>query len=120
MPPIAIDDGDATGSPGRSSSSGPGLGGLSAACHLAGAGYDVTVVEAAGAPGGRAGLLERGGYRFDTGPTVLTMPHLVERCFHAAGVEMHDLLRLAPVDPMYRAVLRRRQRAAGPTRAARR
>ena len=32
------------------------------------------------------------------------MPHLVERCFHAAGVEMHDLLRLAPVDPMYRAV----------------
>ena len=32
------------------------------------------------------------------------MPHLVERCFHAAGVEMADLLRLEPVDPMYRAV----------------
>jgi phytoene desaturase len=83
---------------------GAGLGGLSAACHLAGAGYDVTVVEAAGGPGGRAGLLERRGYRFDTGPTVLTMPHLVERCFHAAGVDMADLLRLVPVDPMYRAV----------------
>ena len=83
---------------------GAGLGGLSAACHLAGAGYDVTVVEAAGGPGGRAGLVERDGYRFDTGPTVLTMPHLVERCFHAAGVVMGDLLRLEPVDPMYRAV----------------
>ena len=83
---------------------GAGLGGLSAACHLAGAGLDVTVVEAADLPGGRAGLAERGGYRFDTGPTVLTMPDLVERCFHAAGVEMADLLTLEPVDPMYRAV----------------
>jgi phytoene desaturase len=83
---------------------GAGLGGLAAACHLAGAGYEVTVVEAAGGPGGRAGLLERDGYRFDTGPTVLTMPHLVERCFAAAGVEMGDLLQLVPVDPMYRAV----------------
>jgi phytoene desaturase len=83
---------------------GAGLGGLAAACHLAGDGYDVTVVEASAVPGGRAGLLERDGYRFDTGPTVLTMPHLVERCFRAAGVEMADLLRLEPVDPMYRAV----------------
>jgi phytoene desaturase len=83
---------------------GAGLGGLSAACHLAGAGYDVTVVEAADGPGGRAGLAELGGYRFDTGPTVLTMPGLVERCFHAAGVEMADMLTLEPVDPMYRAV----------------
>lgn len=83
---------------------GAGLGGLSAACHLAGAGHDVTVLEATDAPGGRAGLVERGGYRFDTGPTVLTMPHLVERCFQAAGVDMGDMLTLRPVDPMYRAV----------------
>ena len=82
---------------------GAGLGGLSAACHLAGRGYDVTVVEAADVPGGRAGVLERDGYRFDTGPTVLTMPDLVERCFQAAGVEMADMLTLVPVDPMYRA-----------------
>jgi phytoene desaturase len=40
---------------------GAGLGGLSAACHLAGAGLDVTVVEAADVPGGRAGLAERAG-----------------------------------------------------------
>jgi phytoene desaturase len=105
---------------------GAGLGGLSAACHLAGAGYDVAVVEAAGGPGGRAGLVERDGYRFDTGPTVLTMPHLVERCFHAAGVEMDDLLRLEPVDPMYRAVfadgseLRVRQGRAAMTEEIRR
>jgi phytoene desaturase len=82
---------------------GAGLGGLSAACHIAGRGYEVTVVEAADVPGGRAGTAEDGGYRFDTGPTVLTMPHLVERCFAAVGVDMADLLTLVPVDPMYRA-----------------
>ena len=82
---------------------GAGLGGLSAACHLAGAGHDVTVLEAADVPGGRAGSLEREGFRFDTGPTVLTMPHLIDRCFEAAGVERSSLLELRPVDPMYRA-----------------
>ncbi|MGK2948099.1 MAG: phytoene desaturase family protein [Acidimicrobiales bacterium] len=82
---------------------GAGLGGLSAACHLAGAGHDVTVLEAASIPGGRAGSLERGGYRFDTGPTVLTMPNLIDRCFEAAGVDGSELLTLRPVDPMYRA-----------------
>jgi phytoene desaturase len=82
---------------------GAGLGGLSAACHLAGSGHDVTVLEAATVPGGRAGTLARSGFRFDTGPTVLTMPHLIDRCFEAAGVDGADLLTLRPVDPMYRA-----------------
>ena len=82
---------------------GAGLGGLSAACHLAGAGHDVTVLEAAAGPGGRAGTLSRDGFRFDTGPTVLTMPHLIDRCFAAAGVDGRELLTLRPVDPMYRA-----------------
>lgn len=83
---------------------GAGLAGLSAACHLRGAGHDVVVVEAGDLPGGRAGSYEADGYRFDTGPTVLTMPHLVEQCFRAVGAEMHDYLELHPVDPMYRAV----------------
>jgi phytoene desaturase len=82
---------------------GAGLGGLSAACHLAGGGHEVTVIEAAAGPGGRAGSLEREGFRFDTGPTVLTMPHLIDRCFAAAGVDGRELLTLRPVDPMYRA-----------------
>jgi len=82
---------------------GAGLGGLSAACHLRGAGFDVTVVDAGSQPGGRAGTLERTGYRFDTGPTVLTMPHLIADCLQAVGVVMADVLTLRPVDPMYRA-----------------
>lgn len=83
---------------------GAGLGGLSAACHLAGRGHEVVVVERADVPGGRAGLVEEGGYRFDTGPSVMTMTGLLAEVFRAAGTDMADHLTLAPVDPMYRAV----------------
>lgn len=87
---------------------GAGLAGLSAALHLAGAGRDVTVLERASAPGGRAARVIRpatdgGEYHLDTGPTVLTMPDLVADCFAAVGQEMSDWVTLKPVDPAYRA-----------------
>ena len=82
---------------------GAGLGGLAAACHLA-ADHDVLVVERAALPGGRAGSLTLGDYRFDTGPTVLTMPGLVRDCIEAAGSDPDSLLTMRPVDPLYRAV----------------
>ena len=47
---------------------GAGLAGLSAALRLAGAGRRVTLLERESVPGGRNGLLEKSGYRFDTGP----------------------------------------------------
>ncbi|GHH86426.1 phytoene dehydrogenase [Streptomyces sulfonofaciens] len=83
---------------------GAGLAGLSAALHLLGAGRRVTVVERAVRPGGRAGLLERAGYRIDTGPTVLTMPHLVDEALAAVGEKLADRVELVPLDPAYRAV----------------
>ena len=82
---------------------GAGLGGLSAALHLAGAGREVVVVERATVPGGRCGLLELDGYRFDTGPTVLTAPDLLAEPLHAVGEELSDWLRLRRLDPAYRA-----------------
>jgi phytoene desaturase len=82
---------------------GAGLGGLSAACHLVGRGYDVMVLERADDPGGRAARLERDGFIFDTGPTVLTMPDLLEATVQAAGAELSDLLTLRRLDPAYRA-----------------
>jgi len=82
---------------------GAGLSGLAAALHLAGAGREVTVLERAPGPGGRCGLLERGGFRFDTGPTVLTMPHLFDRAFAAVGERLADWIDLIPVRPLYRA-----------------
>ena len=86
---------------------GAGLAGLAAAMHLAAAGRRVTVVEAEAGPGGRAGLITRttpdGTYRFDTGPTVLTMPELIADGFEALGEEMADWITLTRVDPAYRA-----------------
>jgi phytoene desaturase len=82
---------------------GAGLGGLSAALRLAGAGREVTVLEREAVPGGRAGRLELDGYSFDTGPTVLTMPELIADALAAVGERLEDWLELEPVDPLYRA-----------------
>ncbi|MFB6953986.1 phytoene desaturase [Streptomyces niveus] len=82
---------------------GAGLAGLSAALHLLGAGRAVTVVERGTRPGGRAGRVEHGGYRIDTGPTVLTMPDLVDEAFAAVGDTLADRLDLVPLHPAYRA-----------------
>lgn len=82
---------------------GAGLAGLSAALHLAGRGRQVTVVEREERPGGRAGLLELAGYRVDTGPTVLTVPELVEEALAAVGESLTDRLDLLPLHPAYRA-----------------
>ena len=82
---------------------GAGLGGLSAALRLAGAGRRVTILEREQVPGGRAGLLEVGGYRFDTGPTVLTMPELIADALHCVGEDLADRIELARVEPAYRA-----------------
>lgn len=82
---------------------GAGLGGLSAAAHLAGAGHTVNVVERESRPGGRAGVVREQGFVLDTGPSVLTMPHLVEATFAAAGRDMAQYVTIHRVDPMYRA-----------------
>src|SRR3954447_2958907 len=82
---------------------GAGLGGLSAALRLVGAGRQVTVLERELVPGGRAGLLEVDGYRFDTGPTVLTMPDLIADALDCVGERLEDWLDLRPVSPAYRA-----------------
>lgn len=82
---------------------GAGLGGLSAALRLAGAGRRVTILERAAHPGGRAGLLELDGYRFDTGPTVLTMPSLIADALACVDESLDDWLDLRPLDPAYRA-----------------
>jgi phytoene desaturase len=82
---------------------GAGLAGLSCALRLAGAGRTVTILERESVPGGRAGVIDDAGYRFDTGPTVLTMPDLIHDAFAAVDEDMNDWLDLMPVEPLYRA-----------------
>ena len=82
---------------------GAGLAGLSAALRLAGRGHEVTILERESVPGGRNGLLKKSGYSFDTGPTVLTMPSLIEDALGCVGEKLEDWLELLPLSPLYRA-----------------
>lgn len=82
---------------------GAGLAGLSAAIRLLGQDRDVTILEREAVPGGRNGLLNKSGYAFDTGPTVLTMPSLIEDVMASVGENLTDWLTLMPVQPLYRA-----------------
>ncbi|MBK9925145.1 MAG: phytoene desaturase [Anaerolineales bacterium] len=80
---------------------GAGIGGLTAAIHLAKRGLHVTIVEKNSHAGGRCDRISRDGHHFDTGPTLLVMPLLYEAEFNALGTSMHDVLDLQRVDPTY-------------------
>jgi phytoene desaturase len=81
---------------------GGGLGGLAAAATLAARGHKVTLLEKNAWLGGKAAELNEQGFRFDMGPTILTMPRVLERVFSEAGREMSDYLDLRRLDPQWR------------------
>src|SRR5438132_6221876 len=81
---------------------GGGLGGLAAACTLAARGHAVVLFEQSAGLGGKAAVLEADGYRFDMGPTTLTLPSVLARVFAEAGEKLSDWLDLVPLDPQWR------------------
>jgi phytoene desaturase len=81
---------------------GAGLGGLSAAIRLRLQGREVTVLERLPHVGGRANAWEEGGFKFDTGPTLLLMIDYLRSIFTAAGKRLEDYLELVQLDPNYR------------------
>jgi phytoene desaturase len=81
---------------------GGGLGGLAAACTLAARGYHVVLLERNHWFGGKAAVLEEQGYRFDKGPTILTMPSVLRRIYAEAGRQLEDHLELIRLDPQWR------------------
>jgi phytoene desaturase len=66
---------------------GSGVAGLASAIRLQAMGVSVTVFEQNGYPGGKLTSIELGGYRFDAGPSLFTLPELVLDLFRAAGKE---------------------------------
>jgi phytoene desaturase len=72
---------------------GAGVGGLACAVRLARAGHAVTVVEQGAAPGGKCARIVRDGFRFDAGPSLLTMPWVVRDLLG----ERVELVRVEPV-----------------------
>ncbi|KQP06614.1 phytoene desaturase [Methylobacterium sp. Leaf99] len=81
---------------------GAGLGGLAAACVSAARGHAVTLYDKNDWLGGKAAVLHEGGFRFDMGPTILTVPKVLERIFQEAGRDIRDYLDLRRLDPQWR------------------
>ncbi len=81
---------------------GAGLGGLAAACTLAARGHEVILFEANDWTGGKAAVLQEGGFRFDMGPTILTLPSVLRRIFSEAGRSLEEELNMVRLDPQWR------------------
>lgn len=81
---------------------GSGFSGLSAACFMAKAGWDVSVVEKNATPGGRARKLVAEGFTFDMGPSWYWMPDVFERFFNQFGYHVSDFYKLQRLNPSYR------------------
>ena len=88
--------------PNRAIVIGAGFGGIASALRLRSKGYEVTLIDRCAALGGRAQVFERGGFRHDAGPTVITAPFLFEELFLLFGERMEEHINLVPLKPWYR------------------
>ena len=86
---------------------GSGFSSLSAACYLAKAGFDVTILEKNSDVGGRARQLKKDGFTFDIGPTFYWMPDVFERFFNDFGKSVSDYYNLLQLDPGYQIYFRK-------------
>ena len=81
---------------------GAGLGGIATALRLRAKGDDVEVLERLSSPGGRAQVFEKGGFKYDAGPTVITAPFLFDELFSLFGEKRENYLEFRPLDLWYR------------------
>jgi phytoene desaturase len=81
---------------------GAGIGGLSAAIRLAAAGFKVQVFEQNPSPGGKMYQIVEQGFRWDTGPSVLTMRHVLDELFASVGRRLDEYVALQPIEPLTR------------------
>jgi len=81
---------------------GGGIAGLATAALLAREGHRVTLIERQDDVGGRAGVWERDGFRFDTGPSWYLMPEVFDHFYRVLGTTAEQELELVQLDPGYR------------------
>ncbi len=81
---------------------GAGMGGLATGIRLAVAGHKVDIYEQNERVGGKLNLLEQAGFRWDTGPSLITMPFVYRQLFESAGRKLEDYVDLVPVEPVCR------------------
>ena len=81
---------------------GSGFGGLAAAIRLQAKGYETTVLEMRDKPGGRAYVYNDRGFVFDAGPTIITVPFVLDELAELAGRRLADYVTIVACDPYYR------------------
>ena len=81
---------------------GAGFGGIAAALRMRAKGFEVTLVDRLQAIGGRAQVFEKGGFRHDAGPTVITAPFLFDELFELFDKNRSDFVEFRSLDPWYR------------------
>ena len=80
---------------------GGGVGGLTAAIRLRALGHDVTVFERSDVVGGKLATFRSDGYTFDIGPSLVTLPHVFDDVFRAAGTSLDEQIDLIRLDPQF-------------------
>ena len=80
---------------------GAGLGGLASAMRLGAKGWRVTVIDRLDRPGGRGSSVSMDGHRFDLGPTIITVPQVLEELWQVCGRDFRRDVDLRPLDPFY-------------------
>jgi diapolycopene oxygenase len=81
---------------------GAGLGGIAAALSLATEGFEVELFEKNERIGGKLNLLEKEGYSFDLGPSILILPQYFRSLFERAGKKMEDYVEILELSPQWR------------------
>ncbi|WP_226666107.1 phytoene desaturase family protein [Metabacillus litoralis] len=81
---------------------GGGLGGMSAAIRLTTDNYDVTILEKGERLGGKLNKCGGKGYSFDTGPSILTMPWVLEQLFQNANRKTSDYFTIKRIEPQWK------------------
>ena len=77
---------------------GAGIGGLSSAIILADKDFEIDIYEKNSGPGGKASSISMSGFRFDTGPSFITMPFVIENLFQSAGEHLREYIDIEPLD----------------------
>ena len=81
---------------------GAGFGGIASALRMRARGYNVTLVDRLSAIGGRAQVFNRGGFKHDAGPTVITAPFLFDELFELFDEKRENYVEFRGLDPWYR------------------
>lgn len=78
---------------------GSGLGGIATALRLNKIGYDVTILEKHSTAGGRMNIIEMDGFRFDMGPSFMSMTYEFDEFFQSIGVK--NPVEFEELEPLY-------------------